>query len=259
MDWLGSLVEYAEGGKHFQMYKARDGSIEVALVHDEYAPSLTPPEGTIVMKLKGRTEKPEEEESGNQETNVEEKDCDDEDEEGRPQPLNVPDNILSYVVEEQDDITQNNSPEPEQWTPDAIPADQMFACMCLHVGLDNEHEQGLQEEITIVPEDLEEEASDEEGVRDALSPAQRIYQDLRETLGVAFLTPPDVPSNSLLAACEFIPITQYGGADDYEFYAKGVTLVMEDEDENPVYYRGDALVRIKDNGLVPDVRPPTCA
>ena len=73
---------------------------------------------------------------------------------------------------------------------------------------------------------------------------------------------PPIPkerSNGVLGAYEVVPIAQYPGRDDHEFYAKGVTLAINDENEEVTYYRGNALIRIAGNDWLPKLRTPTRA
>jgi hypothetical protein len=75
---------------------------------------------------------------------------------------------------------------------------------------------------------------------------------LVESLNISFPSPAKIetipliarPRKGLLAAQELMPITRYGGADDIGFYAKSVTIVWDDDQGRPTYYRGNALIRI---------------
>ena len=65
------------------------------------------------------------------------------------------------------------------------------------------------------------------------------------------------PSNGMLAAQQVIPFAQYDLENDFEFFAKGATLVVEDEERRPTYYRGNATIRISDRDRRPGPKPPT--
>jgi hypothetical protein len=52
-----------------------------------------------------------------------------------------------------------------------------------------------------------------------------------------------------------MPIAKYDDAEDLEFYAQGVTMTW-DEDK-PVYYRGNALIRISKRDAKPTPKPPS--
>ena len=261
MDWLSSLVEYEEGGKHFQIYKANDGNIEVALVYDEYEPSLAPPVGTVIMKLKGRTKVPVEEGPDQRSPGIERNTRVQSPECNQPQPLETTDEEDNYQEMRREEET-GNLPK-ERTLPKIEPSNPKPTHACLHIGLDDnesrvDHQAGddpLRDPGTLTPDDDEE---DDDGPTTHMGLGRGIHQNLPGPFDIKFLPAPDIPSNGLLAARQLVPIAQYGETEEYEFYAKGVTLVLDDEDENPKYYRGNALVRISNEGIQ-EARPPARA
>jgi len=63
-------------------------------------------------------------------------------------------------------------------------------------------------------------------------------------------------SNGMLAAQEVTSYAQYDDTNDHEFFAKGVTLVVEDDEGKPAYYRGDATIRISQRSMHSEPKPP---
>ena len=245
---ISGLVEYEEGGKHFQIYKANDGNIEVALVYDEYEPSLAPPVGTVIMKLKGRTKVPVEEGPDQRSPGIERNTRVQSPECNQPQPLETTDEEDNYQEMRREEET-GNLPK-ERTLPKIEPSNPKPTHACLHIGLDDnesrvDHQAGddpLRDPGTLTPDDDEE---DDDGPTTHMGLGRGIHQNLPGPFDIKFLPAPDIPSNGLLAARQLVPIAQYGETEEYEFYAKGVTLVLDDEDENPKYYRGNAFIRKK--------------
>jgi len=213
--------EYKDGGKHFLIYKAEDGDIEIELNYDEHAPSLAPPVGTIIMKWKGRTVAP--------------------------------------ATEHAEESPEESVPFPTLTTSSAkTTPSPTFARLCLHAGVDLLAEQGISTERENSPPDRAHTLPDHED-NYPLTLADWTGEVSAEPPGpfdLVFLPRPNKPSTGLLAACELTPIARYGETESYEFCAKGVTLAIEDDDGNPQYYRGNAFVQLTDRGLTPGIQPP---
>ena len=66
------------------------------------------------------------------------------------------------------------------------------------------------------------------------------------------------PSPGLLAARKIVPILEYEPKeDDYEFYAEGVTLVLDEDEQRTTYYRGNALIRLSGRNWQGIPKPPS--
>ena len=72
-----------------------------------------------------------------------------------------------------------------------------------------------------------------------------------------YLPEPLEPTNGLLAVRHLIPYAQYDRDNDMTFYARGATLVIDEEDGEPAYYRGNAVIRITDRDGRPGPKPPS--
>src|SRR6201992_1266117 len=93
----------------------------------------------------------------------------------------------------------------------------------------------------------------------------QLRYELIKDMGISFPTPKEVknrnlpryPSNALLAIRELVPIVRYDNENnDFEFYARGVTLAT-DEGSGKASYRGNALIRISGRDQRPGPRLPS--
>ena len=276
IDWFSSLVEYQEGGKHFQIYKADDGNIDVVLERDDYAPSLAPPVGTVVMKLKRRTIIPKEEANepeasidGNEDRN----EGGDEDrtpvQSGDRTPrLDVPMDVSIEVSSE--DQNEDEEMESESYqSPDDL-REAIHPLACLMVTLQEGETLDAMEGETVKGDS--DDADDPEltgpvcedceaKLQGDLPPslARDLIKNFPFPLDLQYLDPKIPPSNGLLAAQEIIPFAQYADSEDYEFYARGVTLALNDNEDKTIYCRGNALIRLNNREMETTQRPPTRA
>ena len=83
-----------------------------------------------------------------------------------------------------------------------------------------------------------------------------IDQHFPVPLKIRYAPPPEFPSNGVLAAREIIPYAQNDDASDFVFYAKGITLVLDDNEGKPTYYRGNAAIRVSRRNLDPEMLSP---
>ena len=65
------------------------------------------------------------------------------------------------------------------------------------------------------------------------------------------------PYKGLLAAQELTPIARYDGPEDIGFYAKSVTIVWNNDQGEPAYYQGDALIRVSQRDTRPGPKYPS--
>ena len=284
MRWLENAPEDQKHGKHYLLHKADDGSIVVSLILDEKAKLPGPTVERQVLKLQRQTRMLLIEESTREVLNAE-----------RPRhtvpgatdrayqgPRHVrarPDG--SEWVNRNPANIQQNGEEPltvtalDQYPVGSKPEEAGAACVCMAVRLEKEEgpdgklanegepkakgeesteydAKGLggDEEEPEVP-DLWEIALEDPELADEIAQKFPIHIPSRN------LPVYGGPSNGMLAAMEVIPIAQYGDREDFEFYARGVTLALDDEEGDTTYYRGNALIRIAGNDRRPKLKTPT--
>ena len=63
-------------------------------------------------------------------------------------------------------------------------------------------------------------------------------------------------SNGVLAAQEVISYAQYDNINDHEFFAKGVTLVVDNDEGKPTYFQGNAMIRISQRSTPLEPKSP---
>ena len=67
------------------------------------------------------------------------------------------------------------------------------------------------------------------------------------------------PSTGVLAAKEVMPVAWFADLQGYEFYARGVTLVIDDKNGIATQFQGNARIRLTGPGKSPYVKPPSRA
>jgi hypothetical protein len=290
VQWIDSLPENKRGGKHFLIHKIDEGHVAFTLTRDDFASGSPLQIGQPVIELAGRTRLPKEdhdeaEENGREEPaqtgrispyrddggleyydtpeSPERGETDDEPEtlkEGGEMSEGTGTNETRLTVEAQNELREAGAYEnfPEQ----------VYTCRTATCGEDedpeakqsgqgsgmNEEEEGTDDHESTPPENRRG-APEEAGTTSRI--AKEIERNFPLIRTMNLLPEPPHRSNGVLAAQEIIPFARYN--DDYEdeFYAKGVTLVMDDEDSNTTYYRGNALIRISPRDIGPGTRPPT--
>ena len=70
---------------------------------------------------------------------------------------------------------------------------------------------------------------------------------------ITYAPPPKNRTNGVLAAGEVRPYAQYDDCSDFAFYAKGITLVLDDNEGVPTYYSGNAAIRVSRRDLDPSL------
>ena len=265
------------GGKHYLLYKKDDGALAVILTHDDRAATPHPQEEKLVMTLDRRISVTSEE--------IDDSSCKEAEltgtEHGRPgNPvrLSVPVNPTSNTIkingetpwDDDDDspikVAALRPPTPEEHG-------QTYTCSCMMVSVDGgigSEPPPSEEGDSDGREDAggsygmeefwtEEEATEDDILRAEALPGGELADEIHQNFPraqVNYLPIMDDRSNGVLAAIEVIPIAQYADREDYEFYARGVTLAMDDEDQEVTYYRGNALIRISGNDGLPKLKTP---
>ena len=281
ISWCDRLPEYREGGYRFLLHQTEARTIAVSLIGDERDPKRSRVIGERVLEL-GRSK------SGKlyevfavgtvshgryQET-----------EEGRgtitetdQERLNYSDPQIQHSESESDITPSITTLHPSERINDPVlgtsthpsTSDRTYSCLVTIL----DHERKGEGELAKTERNLDEERNDRiyvkvpppnEYLQIWGNPREkhdcRIQQEIDQAFPVPqkikYAPPTSNTSNGVFAAQAILPYAQNDDKMDFEFYAKGVTLVLDDEEGNPTYYHGKAAIRITQYDLEQDFVVP---
>jgi len=284
INWCDNLPEYEGGGYQFLIHKTKARTITIALIGDDQSPKRSRTIGELVLEL-GRTKEGKLYEAfeictvshGRYRKFIQERDGPKQMSFGGKEPTspetwsnNERNNIrpLPAMTNPPNDPT---SPTTGTLNPETAPI-RSYSCFVTMVDHEKQPEEKL---ITVdkIYEKLEAPATkfyfgpDADSTKHAqlwANPWEARDFQMQKEMDDLFPMPRTVRyappmwnrNNGVLAAREILPYVQYNNAYDFAFYAKGVTLVMDDSEGNPTYFRGNAEIRVSQEGLDPGYLAP---
>ena len=287
INWIDNLPENRLGGKHFLIHKTDDGSIAFTLTRDDHTEEPSAQVGQIALTLTRGVNLPEIvriEQNGVEDRSGSDRNDDREEQECPNPPENSSD--WESVPESDDDLEESETDEvylipatlvpPEEVGVGAGHPDRIQYCAAAACERDQGPETRPEGSVSIMgkgkdrnegpgmthPGDsLDEPDREENPGNNRREPDLAVVREVNRLFPgedvVRLLPLMAKPSNGMLAAREVIPFARYGDREEYEFYAKGVTLAMDNENKETTYYRGSALIRITDREVPQGPKLPT--
>jgi hypothetical protein len=285
INWIDNLPENRLGGKHFLIHKTDNGSIAFTLTRDDHTEGPSAQVGKIALTLTRGVNLPE---IVRIERNSVEDRSDRNNDGEEPESSNLPeDNSEWESVPESDDdpeesetdeaylipatLEESEEVEVGAENPDRIQYCAAAACerdqgpetrpegsvSIMEKGKDRNEGPGMTHPGDSLDEPNREKNPENNRRKPDLSAVREVNRLFPGEDIVRLLPPPAKSTNGLLAAREVTPFARYGDREEYEFYAKGVTLAMDNENKEATYYRGNALIRITDREVPQGPKLPT--